>query len=127
MFRCPTCVGILEDPEVSSCPYCGQRFRGRKRPIELGQETRITTRMSAVEHAMLERRSHAMHVSSGSPSPAEAPPLVEPERPDIDLGATHDVDLTGGAPVDVSESDADAEPAAGGVPATGPRQPPFER
>lgn len=104
MFRCPTCVGILRDPEVSHCPLCGQRFSRRKRPIELGVSNRVTNRMSALEHSMLERRSHTVHVSTGEPAPRDMPPLIEPERSDIDLTETEALDLT----ADTERSDAPA-------------------
>ncbi|HEX5615190.1 MAG TPA: hypothetical protein VFZ83_08545, partial [Acidimicrobiia bacterium] len=102
-------VGILTDPAVSHCPFCGQRFNRRKRPVELGVSNRVTSRMSSLEHAMLERRAHTMHVSTGAPAPRDMPPLIEPERREIDLTPARDVDLAA-----IEESDATAAAEATG-------------
>jgi hypothetical protein len=34
LFRCPTCLGIVAEPEAERCATCGQRF-DRKAPIVL--------------------------------------------------------------------------------------------
>ena len=44
MFRCPTCLGILVEPEAERCPTCKQRLH-RRRPVSL------TSRGEAVDPA----------------------------------------------------------------------------
>jgi len=34
LFRCPTCLGMLAEPQVDRCPSCGQRL-GKRAPIVL--------------------------------------------------------------------------------------------
>jgi hypothetical protein len=92
MFRCPTCVAILMDATVSRCPSCGTNLR-RHRPVELGQANRVTTRMSAVEHAALESRAHAARTTGRAASPAAVPGFTEPLSLATDEGPPADIDL----------------------------------
>jgi hypothetical protein len=98
---------------------CGQRFNRRRRPIELGVSNRVTSRMGALEHAMLERRSHTTHVSTGEPAPRDMPSLVEPERSEIDLTDGRAIDLTADAAPDApatAAEDAESTTGAGAQP-----------
>jgi hypothetical protein len=110
MLRCPTCVGILPGPDVPHCPHCGQRFRGKKRPIELGYENRITTRMSAVEHAYLEARAHNVHAPATAPTPEPEPSTDAPSRWWRGRNRPEDSPAAEGIDLDLTVADADEEP-----------------
>jgi len=109
MFRCPTCVSILDDATAQRCPSCGTNLR-RHRPVELGQANRVTTRMSAVEHAALESRAHAARTTGRAPAPVGVArafpeplaPLARDDAPGADIDLTRetpaDVDLTAEEP-----------------------------
>ena len=38
-FRCPTCIGVINEPRAPRCPSCGQNIRRRK-PVVLGDDHR---------------------------------------------------------------------------------------
>jgi hypothetical protein len=97
MFRCPTCVTILPEATAARCPSCGTNLR-RHRPIELGQANRVTTRMSAVEHAALESRAHAVRTTGHSTAPAHAPGFSEPPMLAADGAGPGEIDLREPAP-----------------------------
>ena len=53
VVRCPTCLGILVEPEAERCPTCKQRLN-RRRPVSL------TTRGQAVDPADHLPKVHGM-------------------------------------------------------------------
>lgn len=52
-FRCPTCLGVV-DANARRCNFCRANIR-RKRPMVLGEETRIGANLLPIDRWMLER------------------------------------------------------------------------
>ena len=53
-FRCQICVGVLVDPTARRCPHCRHNQR-RRRPIVLGEATRIGATALPIDRWMIER------------------------------------------------------------------------
>ncbi len=61
LFRCPTCLGILTEPEAERCPTCNQRLR-KKAPIVLDAAGRPDE--EAGHHKKLGRRRRGRRFGS---------------------------------------------------------------
>lgn len=82
IFRCPTCIGVLDDALATRCPNCRQSLR-RKRPRVLGEETRLHSAKLPVDRWMLARLHNEGRRRSALPPVAwhgrfTTSPLAEP-------------------------------------------------
>jgi hypothetical protein len=81
MYRCPTCVSVLQDATVRRCPVCHENFK-RKPPKILGADRKgldLVTSWDVRAHA------DASKIYAGQPAPAV----------DIDLPREHLRDSSG--------------------------------
>ena len=104
MFRCPTCVTVLEDPHAKRCPVCGENLR-RHPPLVLRQSARVSAKLQAIdlrpqaEHgARRWRRRGAPATATGAPAGPDSIDLT-PEAAADASDATHEraadsIDLT---------------------------------
>jgi len=110
-FRCPVCIGVLEDACAHRCAACGQNMR-RRRPRVLGEETRVGARNLPIDRWMLERLHGSTHGRRRSSLPPVAwhgkfttSPLAEP-----DFSATPSPVATPLAPPSIATQSAVMEP-----------------
>jgi hypothetical protein len=54
IYRCPTCLSLLDDPHRGRCPACGQNLR-RRRARVLGDDAWSDRTVLPVDRVMLER------------------------------------------------------------------------
>ena len=84
-FRCPVCIGVLRDARAHRCGACGQNMR-RRRPLVLGEATRVGAENLPIDRWMLERLHGSTHGRRRSSLPPVAwhgkfttTPLAEPD------------------------------------------------
>ncbi len=126
MFRCPTCVTVLEDPRAKRCPTCGENLR-RHPPLVLGQSARVSAKLQTIDLRpesgeslrRWRRRGRAVPTAPAAAEPQPAPAVVDLTREP----AADSIDLS---PEPEREPEPESEPApAHGGPGVGdgPRAP----
>jgi hypothetical protein len=51
MFRCPTCISVLEEPRARRCKTCGQNLR-RRSPFVIGEAERMSAKVLPMDRYM---------------------------------------------------------------------------